>query len=258
MTATWVAIADLHGHLAHFEALLDFLDRELGEAYHLCTLGDYVDNGPDIPALLDRLVALSRERGERFAPILGNHDLALLRTLGWPGRAPDPRWMGNWSRRYWDAGLGTPASYARHRGVDPPRTAEAFAEIFPEAHRDWLLSLPWVVDTGAYLFVHAGMQPGPLAAQCEALYQRVLPDHPDHLPPPLRDKALSRVADTTWERVVVSAHNKHLGGPRFEGPQRICLSAEVDATRHLHAVILPERRYVAVGPDLEVQELPAS
>jgi len=41
-------------------------------------LGDDVDNGPSIPALLDRLIALQGECPERFVPILGNHDLALL------------------------------------------------------------------------------------------------------------------------------------------------------------------------------------
>lgn len=252
MTTTWVAVADLHGHLAHFEVLLDFLDRELGSDYRLCTLGDYVDNGPDIPGLLERLIALSQERGERFAPIVGNHDLALLRTLGWPGDVPDSRWMRNWSGRYWDPGLGTPATYARWLGVEAPTDATNFARVFPEAHRAWLAALPWVVDTGDFLFVHAGMAPGPLRSQVAGLHQRILPAHPDHMPPPLRDKALSRVGDPAWDRVVVSAHNKHLDGPHFEGPQRICLSAEIDATHRLHAVMLPERRYVTVGSDLQV------
>ena len=96
---TWVAVADLHGHLGHFEALLAFLDRELGADYRLCTLGDYVDNGREIPALLDRLIALQQTRGERFVPIIGNHDLALLRALGWPGSLANPLWMQRWKER---------------------------------------------------------------------------------------------------------------------------------------------------------------
>ena len=42
MHETWVAVADLHGHLEQFDALTAFLDREYGN-YILCTLGDYVD-----------------------------------------------------------------------------------------------------------------------------------------------------------------------------------------------------------------------
>lgn len=46
----WVAVADLHGHRRHLYALLGRLDRELGESYRLCTLGDYVDNGEEVPS----------------------------------------------------------------------------------------------------------------------------------------------------------------------------------------------------------------
>ena len=60
-----VAVADLHGHLQHFKRLLDRLDAELGD-YDLVTLGDYVDNGPDVPGLLDFLIALKAERGDRW------------------------------------------------------------------------------------------------------------------------------------------------------------------------------------------------
>jgi hypothetical protein len=250
----WVAVADLHGHLGHLEALLAHLDRELGDDWGLCTLGDYVDNGEHVPELLDALIALRAARGARFVPILGNHDLALLRALGWPGDRPDEAWFGQWRRRYWDAGLGTPELYARRNGVRrAPDSAAGFAALLPAAHRTFLAGLPWFHDTGEHLFVHAGMAPGPLAPQLAALAARELPAEHLHLPPPLRDKDLSRCADETWERVVVSAHNKHLGGPRFVGPNRICLSGEVDATGVLHAVVLPERTWLAVGCDGRVR-----
>ncbi len=104
-------------------------------------------------------------------------------------------------------------------------------------------------DTGRWLFVHAGMEPGPLAPQCAALAAKRLPAQHEWLPTQLREKALSKAADAAWDRVVISAHNKHLGGARFEGPNRICLSGEVDATGVLRAVVLPARNFVRVAAD---------
>nr|MBK7068030.1 metallophosphoesterase [Deltaproteobacteria bacterium] len=190
----WLAVADLHGHRAHFNALLAWAEAEFGAGLHLCTLGDYVDNGREIPALLDDLIALRERLGERFVPILGNHDLALLRALGWPDSVPDELWYKRWSRNYWNAGLGTPAAYGA-------RTLTEFSARFPARHRAFLESLPWVHDTGRWLFVHAGMEPGPLAPQRAALTAKRLPPQHEWLPPQLRDKELSKTADAAWDRV---------------------------------------------------------
>ncbi len=242
----WIAIADLHGHRAHFNALLGWAEKNLGPDVHVCTLGDYVDNGREIPALLDDLIALRERLGSRFVPILGNHDLALLRSLGWPGAEADPAWYERWSTRYWDSGLGTPAAYGA-------RSLAEFTERFPEAHRAFLQSMPWFHDTGRWLFVHAGMQRGPLAPQLEALAEKRLPAEHEWLPAPLRDKDLSKVSDAAWDRVVVSAHNKNVGGARYEGPNRICLAGDVDSKQVLRAVVLPARTFVSVAADGQVR-----
>lgn len=256
----WVAVADLHGHLDHFRALLKHLDAEYGSSYRLCTLGDYVDNGPQIPELLDFLIELKEARGDRFVPILGNHDFALLRSLGWPDGTPNETWYGRWSGRYWNAGGETPYHYARRAKQPAPNSAADFARLLPPAHphRQFLEALPWVHCTEEFLFVHAGMYRGSLAPQLEELAARKIPvpgpgDEPWLVPQQLRDKSLSKVEDPTWDRVVVSAHNKHLGGPRFERPRRICLSGEVDATQVLHAVVLPERVWISVDRRLKVR-----
>lgn len=208
-----MAVADLHGHADLFLTLVAHLDAALGDDYGLVTLGDYVDNGPQVRELLDALIALKAARGGRFVPILGNHDLALLRALGWPGDAPDERWYARWSQRYWDPRGETPRQYGRG---SQPRSAAAFAELLPvgHPHRELLAGLPWFHDTGEYLFVHAGMERGDLEPQRQALAAKRLPGDPLHLPAPLPDKALSCVADPAWDRVVVSADNKHLGAPR--------------------------------------------
>jgi ADP-ribosyl-[dinitrogen reductase] hydrolase len=233
-----LAVADLHGHVDHLNALLNWADAKLGD-YDLVLLGDYCDNGPDTPALLDRLIELRSERGDAFTAILGNHDLACLRAL------ESDDWYHRWCGLYQNAGLGTPTQY----GANNP---DEFRRAFPEVHRAFLASLPWVHEAPGYVFVHAGMEQGPLQPQIEGLIRQELPTEPLFMPQRLRDKGLSKVADPSWSATVVSAHNKHLRSAVFSGPNRLCLRAEVDATSVLHAVVLPTGQLVTVGPDTTV------
>lgn len=235
----WVAVSDLHGHARAFAALLAFLDAELGEHYRLCTLGDYVDQGPEIPALLDLLIETKARLGDRFVPVLGNHDLALLRSLGWPGDAPDARWYRHWSSRYWNLGGSTAAAYGA-------RSASELKRRMPAEHKELLESMPWCHDTGTFLFVHAGMAAGPLAPQVAKLRARTLPQPHLALPPPLRDKRLTKVADQTWDRVVVSAHNGGLPAAGFVAPKRVVLCADTERTGRARAMLLPQRRLFTV------------
>jgi ADP-ribosylglycohydrolase len=252
----WVAVADLHGHLGHLNALVAHMDNEHGERWGLVTLGDYVDNGPDIPGLLDRLIELHEQRPGRVRSILGNHDLACLRALGWPATWADSRWCRRWAGRYWGwrGGKGsTPEAYGAP-------DAERVSRHMPQRHQDFLRSLPWSIDDGTHLFVHAGMQAGPLGPQHASLARRRLPEEHLHLPPQVRDKGLAAVSDPSWDRVVVSAHTKDPAAragfrgsaPHVFTPTRICLSGEVDRTGELFAVELPGRRLWRVGPDLSV------
>ena len=244
-----VAVADLHGHPGHLRTLVEEMDAEHGDQWVLVTLGDYVDNGPDIPGLMDDLIALRAARPDRFVPILGNHDLACLRALGWPGNTPDPVWYQRWAGRYWNPDGSTAAAYGA-------RSAEGLARRMPTAHQAFLRSLPWFYDNGEHLFVHAGMAPGPLAPQRRRLAHKVLPDVHTFLPPQIREKDLAGVMDADWDRVVVSGHTKQpaqRAGVRGQGPhiiadRRICLSGEVDQTGILYAIELPARRVLAVDP----------
>ncbi|MDG1483442.1 MAG: ADP-ribosylglycohydrolase family protein [Myxococcota bacterium] len=244
----WVAVADLHGHPAHLDRLLEHLDAELGDRWNLVTLGDYVDNGPDIPGLLERLIALREERGDRYVPIIGNHDVACLRAMGWPlDNGPDRRWCAQWSRNYWSPGGSTVEAYGA-------RSAATLAEAMPPHHKAFLRSLPWLHDTGEYLFVHAGMESGPLGPQRRKLINQLLPATASWLPPQLREKALAGVSDPSWERVVVSGHTKNPAArtgitrhaPHVMTPTRVCLSGEIDQSGVLYAIELPSRRIWSV------------
>jgi hypothetical protein len=243
---TIVAIADLRGHCDLFCTLLAHLDHELGDAYSLVTLGDYVDNGPQVPALLDRLIQLRADRPARFFPIIGNHDLACLRSIGWDGGAPDEEWYERWSHGYWDRGGSTPAQYGAS-------SAEELRQKMPDAHRQFLQSLPWFHQADDHIFVHAGLRPGPVGPQLEDLRGHPLLAN-GWTVQQLRDKQLATASDPAWESVVVSGHTKqparavmgHPHAPHFATPHRITLSAEVDQSGVLYAVALPERRFYGV------------
>lgn len=232
--APLVVIGDLHGHLDLFERLLAVIDAEYPHA-RIVTLGDYVDNGSQIPALLDRLIDLKAARPDRFFPIIGNHDLALLRALGWPGTKTDPEWFEHWRRRYWNHGLGTPQAYGSN-------DVKGFERAFPLAHYRFLAALPWYYDDGEYFCVHAGLHPGPIGPQRESLQAKALPDEKLFLPDAIREKGLAKAHDADWERIVVSGHTYLGSQPVAVGPRRICLSATTDHDGSLLGLALPDRR----------------
>lgn len=240
----WVAVADLHGHPGHLEGVLSYVEQRYSSGYRLALLGDYLDNGPDMPRLLELLISLQRRLEHRCVAIAGNHDLACLRSLGMTGPAPDPEWYARWCERYFSWHWGTPKAYGAE-------TLEELAERMPEAHLTFLRGLPWFYDTGRYFFVHGGLHAGPIGPQRDALLRRELPVIHHHTPTWLMDKRLATVADPAWDRLVVSGHTREPGrglpsAPHFVGPNRLCLSAEVDATEVLYAVILPEGRVLRV------------
>jgi len=245
---TIVAVADLHGELTLFQKILAAVDSALGEDYLLVTLGDYVDHGSEIPALLDYLIALKEKRGDRFVPLMGNHDLACARTLGWQGSAPNEDWWKQWGRNF--GGGSTGRAYRSS-------SAKELAERMPKEHQTFLQDLPWYLETEEYVFVHAGLTNEPVARQLESLAHRELPPDPRHTSPQLRgDKAT--LSNPLWGKTVVSGHHKrpgkrvpgHLNAPHYADPWRITLDSGVEESGSLWAVVLPERRmFVADGAE---------
>ena len=131
-----IAIADTHGHLDILQKLLKKIE-ECYEEYDLVFLGDYCDNGPQIRELLDFLIEFTKR--ENVQAILGNHDLACIRALGFPYPFPDDKWFSRWACRYWDFDGSTAFAYDAY-------TAEELQEKMPLAHREFLWNLPWVLE----------------------------------------------------------------------------------------------------------------
>lgn len=148
------AVGDVHGRLDLLDALIERLDAEGARepGARLVFLGDYIDRGPDVRGVVDRLAALRQERpGTVF--LAGNHEQVLLQFLA----APDGRadWL-DWG------GEETLLSYGLRR-IGAFRADELGRELatrLPAAHRAFLDGLTLSETIGDYFFAHAGVKPG--------------------------------------------------------------------------------------------------
>jgi len=138
------AVGDIHGEVELLEALLDKLPHSEDDRFVF--VGDYVDRGPDSKAVVDRLVALARERDCVF--LLGNHESMFLDFLGW--RKPE-YFAGD--AFLMNGGDRTLASYD-YFTLDDPTTASF---ELPLEHEAFYKSLKLYHLEGDYLFVHAGL-----------------------------------------------------------------------------------------------------
>lgn len=161
------AVGDIHGRADLLEALLRQIDddcRDHAGQVRLIFVGDYVDRGLQARAVIDRLIALERER-YALTFLRGNHEAALLDFLSRPETGPYWFAIGGAETLY-SYGLTAPATGA---SLDELKTASAaFKAALPDAHHEWLLRLELMARSGDYLFVHAGVRPGrPLEQQDE-------------------------------------------------------------------------------------------
>ena len=139
------AIGDLHGCPDELEVLLARLGA--GSDDTLIFLGDYVDRGPGVRVLVERLIRL-RAEAPRTVFLRGNHEDMLLAYLGLSGRHGDV-YLAN-------GGAATLASYRVPSGV----YGAAAAALLPPEHVEFLRTLVLTHQYDRYLFVHAGVRPG--------------------------------------------------------------------------------------------------
>ena len=131
MAGRTIVVGDIHGC---YDELVELLKRvSLRAADRVVAVGDLIVKGERSREVLDLFMA-----DERFASVIGNHDLALLR-----------HWRGE------DVTL-KPAQ---------ERTAQELA-AGDRRYAAYLASLPAFLDLGSHLVVHAGVRPGvPLGEQ---------------------------------------------------------------------------------------------
>ena len=146
------AVGDIHGCAGELEALLGALPLARGDT--LAFVGDYIDRGPAVRAVIDLLLDVRAREDVATVFLRGNHEDMCLAWLGRGGLYGES-WMMNGA-----------AATLRSYGVPPGLEGEMAAACFPQAHLDFLEGLaPWFIED-RFLLVHAGIRPGrPLAMQ---------------------------------------------------------------------------------------------
>ena len=124
MASRTIVVGDIHGC---YDELTDLLDKvKLGEDDRVVSVGDLVTKGPKSKEVLELFMT-----DARFTTVIGNHDLALRR-----------KWNGE------DIEL-KPAQKETHKELKGEK--DAYASFFNR--------LPFTIDLGTHLVVHAGLRP---------------------------------------------------------------------------------------------------
>lgn len=145
-----IAVSDIEGNLLAFTSLLQahgVIDGQLNWTFgtnELITLGDFMDRGEDVSALLWLVQKLEKEaaiQGGRVTFLVGNHESMNLR--------------GNW-----DYALPKHKALASALGTSEHPSDDYRAFLNQQTHFGrWLRSRLMLVRRGEFLFVHAGVHP---------------------------------------------------------------------------------------------------
>lgn len=124
MASRTIVVGDIHGC---FDELKELIKRiKLKPSDRVVSVGDLVSKGPKTPEVLDLFMT-----DERFSTVIGNHDLILRR---------------NWNGENVELKQG-------HKEINKKL----------KRHKDkylrFLNGLPFVIDLGTHLVVHAGLRP---------------------------------------------------------------------------------------------------
>jgi hypothetical protein len=124
MDSRTIVVGDIHGC---YDELMDLLDKvDFSASDRVICVGDLIAKGEKNRAVLDLFMT-----DERFETVIGNHDLALRR-----------RWNGE--------GIELKTSQKEaHKELKP----------YKEHYLPYLNSLPFTIDLGTHLVVHAGLRP---------------------------------------------------------------------------------------------------
>lgn len=149
------AVGDIHGRVDLLDQLLVRLDTAEGAGApeaRLIFLGDYIDRGPAIRDVVDRLAALKAERpGTIF--LMGNHEEALGAFLNTPEERSD--WL-DWGGEETLASYGVKGALSR----SARDLSQDLRSRLPQSHMDFLNGLTLYSEQGDYFFAHAGVKPG--------------------------------------------------------------------------------------------------
>lgn len=132
------AISDIHGNYRTFLQALDAVQLSPSDTLYL--LGDYVDRGPSSRRVFQKVLELIDNEYDVRA-IRGNHERYMLQALESDDDLYHLRWL--------KAG-GGPTLESYRQGDE-----ELYADF--DDHLAWVRKLPFYLEEGDYLFVHAGL-----------------------------------------------------------------------------------------------------
>jgi serine/threonine protein phosphatase 1 len=125
MESRTIVVGDIHGC---YDELLDLLEAvDFSSNDRLVSVGDLITKGPKSREVLNRFMS-----DPQFSAVIGNHDLALRR-----------RWNGEKFKL-------KPSQKPTHKELKKEK----------ERYLPYLNSLPFIIDLGSHLVVHAGLRPG--------------------------------------------------------------------------------------------------
>lgn len=235
MTITF--IGDVHGQLDALDGILPACEGQI------VFMGDLIDRGPDSRGVVARVRALCEEG--KASCILGNHEFALVSSLGLPEANIDakPHFFSSWCQVY--GGFNTLLSYdVQDLGL------QGLRDTLIDDLR-WMHSLPWYLEGAVgerrWLAVHAGLNNmQTLKTQLAGLndidgwWQSV-----DQLPPALYEhkRAHQNPPDLAEDICVVSGHTV-MPEVVIEDQRLLCDTSGGRPGRQLSAVIWPEGRVI--------------
>ena len=120
-----IIIGDIHGCFDELTDLLELLKLRAND--RVVAVGDLIVKGEKSREVLDLFID-----DDRFSSVIGNHDRALRQ-----------RWRGE-----------------PNRLTKEQQKVSAELEINRERYANYLKSLPYMIDLGSHLVVHAGVRPG--------------------------------------------------------------------------------------------------
>lgn len=126
-----IVIGDIHGCFEELQDLLKVVELRTDD--RVIAVGDLIVKGPQSREVLDRFI-----EDDRFSAVIGNHDRAI--------------------RQHW---RGEPLRLTKEQ-----KATVAELESDRERYSAYLRSLPFTINLGSHLIVHAGVRPGvPLRRQ---------------------------------------------------------------------------------------------
>jgi serine/threonine protein phosphatase 1 len=145
MKNTWI-IGDIHGEISLLEKLLEHIARF--EPEQLVFVGDYIDRGPGVKAVIDRVMGLDGD----VVCLMGNHELMMLNAMedmGY-GYSPVELWYYNGAEATLQS-FGFTSFFSFQSDME-----HSYLEFFRSLRMSHTLELPGDIKV---LITHAGVSP---------------------------------------------------------------------------------------------------